>query len=58
MVTTIDTHSKINAKFRNELIEILALYESNFDQVNATLYVILTELQALQVSRSPHSTYP
>ncbi|KAJ7015042.1 hypothetical protein NC653_004358 [Populus alba x Populus x berolinensis] len=50
---TIDTRGKSNAEFRNEVNEALARHESNFDQVNGTLQTILTELQALRVSRSP-----
>ncbi|KAL5771463.1 hypothetical protein ACOSP7_015617 [Xanthoceras sorbifolium] len=49
-----ETRGKINAEFRNEVNEILARHESSFDQVNATLQAILTELQSLRISRSPH----
>ncbi|KAL5769060.1 hypothetical protein ACOSQ2_015843 [Xanthoceras sorbifolium] len=49
-----ETRGKINAEFRNEVNEILARHESSFDQVNAILQAILTELQSLRISRSPH----
>ena len=45
-----DTRNKINAEFRNEVTEILAQHESSFDQVNAALQTVLTELQALRIS--------
>ncbi|WKA03393.1 hypothetical protein VitviT2T_021504 [Vitis vinifera] len=43
-----DTRGKTNAEFRNEVNEALARHESSFDQVNATLQAVLTELQALR----------
>ena len=46
-----DTRSKSNAEFRNEVHEILGRHESSFDQVNTTLQVVLTELQALRNTR-------
>jgi len=48
-----DTRGKSNTEFRSEVNEALARHESNFDQVHGTLQTILTELQALRVSRSP-----
>ena len=48
---------KSNAEFRNEVHEILARHESSFDQVNATLQTVLTELQALRVSRTHHTSH-
>ncbi|KAH9699581.1 hypothetical protein KPL71_024420 [Citrus sinensis] len=50
-----DTRGKTNAEFRNEVSEIIARHESSFDQVNATLQTVLTELQALRVSRSSNT---
>ena len=47
-----DTRGKTNIEFRNEVSEILARHESNFDQVHATLQTILTELQSLKTSRN------
>ncbi|KAH9651124.1 hypothetical protein KPL70_026631 [Citrus sinensis] len=47
-----DTRSKTNAEFRSEVNEILARHESSFDQVNAILQTLLTELQSLRVSRN------
>ncbi|XP_034684112.1 uncharacterized protein LOC117913267 [Vitis riparia] len=44
-----DTRGKTNAEFRNEVNEALARHESSFDQVNATLQAVLTELQALRL---------
>ena len=46
-----DTRGKSNAEFRNEVNEALARHESSFDQVNAALQAVLTELQAIRVSR-------
>ncbi|KAL6311434.1 hypothetical protein AAG906_035879 [Vitis piasezkii] len=50
-----DTRGKTNAEFRNEVNEALARHESSFDQVNATLQAVLTELQALCNSSANHS---
>ena len=50
---TMDTRGKSNIEFRGEVNEALARHESNFDQVHVTLQTVLTELQALHVSRSP-----
>jgi hypothetical protein len=47
-----DTHGKSNAEFHNEVNEILVRHESSFDQVNATLQVVLIELQALRITRN------
>ena len=53
-----DTRGKTNAEFRNEVNEALARHESSFDQVNATLQAVLTELQALRVTRSANHSQP
>jgi hypothetical protein len=53
-----DTRGKSNAEFHSEVNEALARHESNFDQVHDTLQTILTELQALRVSRSPRMNPP
>jgi len=50
-----DTHGKTNAKFCSDVNEILARHEISFDQVNATLQAVLTELQALRASRSQNN---
>ncbi|KAL5800886.1 hypothetical protein ACOSQ3_032518 [Xanthoceras sorbifolium] len=49
-----ETRGKTNSKFQNEVSEILAWHKSSFDllntnfnQVNAALQTVLTELQAL-----------
>ena len=47
-----ETRSKSNAEFRNEVSEILARHESSFDQVHATLQTVLAELQALRATRN------
>ncbi|KAL5810054.1 hypothetical protein ACOSQ4_026622 [Xanthoceras sorbifolium] len=49
-----ETRGKTNAEFCNEVNKILARHESCFDQVNAALQSILTELQSLHNSRSLH----
>lgn len=56
-VPTMDTCGKSNAEFHNDVNEILAQHESNFDQVNATLQRVLTELKALRTS-SPSPSHP
>jgi hypothetical protein len=53
-----DTRGKSNVEFRSEVNEALARHEFNFDQVHGTLQTILTELQALRVSRSPRMNLP
>lgn len=53
-----DTRGKSNAEFRNEVNEILLRHESSFDQVNATLQAVLTELQALRTTRNLSSNSP
>jgi hypothetical protein len=50
-----DTHGKTNAEFRSDVNEILARHESNFNQVNAALQAVLTELQALRASRGQNN---
>ena len=51
-----DTRGKTNAEFRNDVNEILARHESSFDQVNAALQAVLTELQTLRASRSQNTS--
>jgi hypothetical protein len=53
-----DTRGKSNAEFRNEVNEILGRHETSFDQVNATLQVVLTELQALLTNRPQNTNSP
>jgi len=53
-----DTRGKSNTEFRNEVNEILVRHKSSFDQVNATLQVILTELQALCTTRHQNTNSP
>ncbi|KAL5734108.1 hypothetical protein ACOSP7_031969 [Xanthoceras sorbifolium] len=55
-----ETRGKTNSKFQNEVSEILARHKSsfdllntNFDQVNAALQTVLTELQALCITPNP-----
>jgi len=55
LVITMDTHGKTNAEFRSDVNEILARHESNFNQVNAALQAVLTELQALRASRGQNN---
>ena len=50
-----DTRCKTNAKFRSDINEILARHEISFDQVNAALQAVLTELQAFRASRSQNN---
>lgn len=53
-----DTRDKTNAEFRNDVNEALARHESNFDQINAALQSVLTELQVLRVSHTTPATPP
>jgi hypothetical protein len=53
-----DTRGKSNAEFRNEVNEILGRHETSFDQVNATLQVVLTELQALRTNHPQNTNSP
>jgi uncharacterized coiled-coil protein SlyX len=53
-----DTRGKSNVEFRNEVNEVLLRHESSFDQVNATLQVVLTELQDLRTTRNLSSNSP
>lgn len=46
---------KSNAKFYNEVQETLGCYESNIDQIHATLQKILIELQVMHVSHSSNT---
>ena len=53
-----DTHNKSNAEFCNDVNEALARHESNFDHINDSLHKVLTELQALRVSRPQPTIQP
>jgi len=53
-----DTRGKSNVEFRNEVNEVLLRHESSFDQVNATLQVVLTELQDLCTTCNLSSNSP
>jgi hypothetical protein len=53
-----DTRGKSNAEFCNEVNEILGRHETSFDQVNATLQVVLTELQALHTNHLENTNSP
>ena len=55
-VPTMDTRGKTNAKFRNEVNEILARHKTNFDQVHSALQAVLTGFQTLQASRSQNTS--
>ncbi|KAL5785695.1 hypothetical protein ACOSQ2_008087 [Xanthoceras sorbifolium] len=46
------TRNQTNAKFHNEVHEILGHHESSIDQVHATLQTVLTELQSLRTSQN------
>ncbi|KAL5807035.1 hypothetical protein ACOSQ4_029768 [Xanthoceras sorbifolium] len=46
-----DTRSKTNAEFRTEVMDILQRHEASFNQLNAALQTIMTNLQSLQLSR-------
>ena len=50
-----DTRNKTNTEFRNEVNEILARHESNFDRIHASLQTVLAELQAIRASQNPTS---
>ncbi|KAL6313963.1 hypothetical protein AAG906_011693 [Vitis piasezkii] len=50
-----DTRDKTNAEFHNDA---LARHESSFDQINAALQSVLTELQVLRVSHTIPATLP
>ncbi|KAL5761054.1 hypothetical protein ACOSQ2_019892 [Xanthoceras sorbifolium] len=49
-----ETRGKTNAEFHNEINEILARHESSFDQVNAALQAILTELNPFTPGKFSH----
>ncbi|KAL6313182.1 hypothetical protein AAG906_016770 [Vitis piasezkii] len=51
-----DTRGKTNAEFRNDVNEILARHDTSFDQVNAVLQEVLTELQALRASHNQNTS--
>jgi hypothetical protein len=46
-----DTRGKTNVEFRNEVNETLVRHEASFDQLNAALQTILTELQAIRTTQ-------
>jgi hypothetical protein len=46
-----DTCGKTNIEFRNEVNETLVRHESSFDQLNAALQTIVTELQAIRTTQ-------
>jgi hypothetical protein len=46
-----DTCGKTNVEFRNEVNETLVRHESSFDQLNAALLTIITELQAIRTTQ-------
>lgn len=45
-----DTRSKTNTQFCNEIYEALSHHESSLDQVNVTFQIVLTILQALRAT--------
>ncbi|RVW26324.1 Transposon Tf2-12 polyprotein [Vitis vinifera] len=47
---------KTNVEFRNDDNEILARHDTSFDQVNAVLQEVLTELQALRASHNQNTS--
>ncbi|WJZ82806.1 hypothetical protein VitviT2T_002531 [Vitis vinifera] len=51
-----DTRGKMNVEFRNDVNEILARHDTSFDQVNAVLQEVLTELQALRASHNQNTS--
>ena len=51
-----DTRGKTNAEFHNDVNEILARHDTSFDQVNAVLQEVLTELQALRASHNQNTS--
>ena len=53
---TMDTRGKMNVEFRNDVNEILARHDTSFDQVNAVLQEVLTELQALRASHNQNTS--
>ena len=53
-----DTRGKSNAEFRSEVNETLVRHETSFDQHNAALQTILTELQAICTVQRTQVTPP
>lgn len=51
-----DTRGKTNAELCNDVTTTLARHEASFDQVNAALQAVLTELQALCLSQNQNTT--
>ncbi|GFY95717.1 hypothetical protein Acr_11g0000230 [Actinidia rufa] len=47
-----DTHGKSDTEFRNEVSEILARHELNFDQIHNILQTILADLQAFKAHKA------
>ena len=53
-----DTHGKMNVKFRYEVNETLVRHETSFNQLNAALQTILTELQAIRTTQHTQAVPP
>jgi len=57
-----DTRGKSNVEFRNKVNETLVRHKASFDQLNAALQTILTELQAIRTTQCtqavPHDINP
>lgn len=49
-----DTRGKTNVEFRNDVGEILARQESNFDQVHSILQTVLTIAQTITILKLTH----
>ncbi|KAL5763876.1 hypothetical protein ACOSQ2_016470 [Xanthoceras sorbifolium] len=50
-----DTRSKTNAEFRTKVTDILQRHEASFNQLNAALQTIMTEVQGLRMSRNSNT---
>ncbi|KAL5830968.1 hypothetical protein ACOSQ4_016322 [Xanthoceras sorbifolium] len=50
-----DTRSKTNAEFRTKVTDILRRHKASFNQLNATLQIIMTEVQGLRMSRNSNT---
>ncbi|KAJ8759120.1 hypothetical protein K2173_004127 [Erythroxylum novogranatense] len=44
------TRQQTNAKFRNEITEVIGKHESMFDQIHVTLQTLLTKMQSMDAS--------
>jgi hypothetical protein len=58
-----DTHSKTNVEFRNEVNEALAYHDTNFEELNhnfsrvsTALQRAMAELQAMRIAQSNHTS--